>query len=798
MRSKFLSSIVVVLALAAITACANNSNNTTKTITVTVSPTSQQIDAGGTQQFTATVTNTTNTAVTWSISPNTGSISSSGLYTAPNAVPSQTTVTVTATSQASATATGTAAVTLMADSVSVTPATANLLPGGTQQFSANVVNSVQTAVTWSLPTGAPGTISAAGLYTAPNPVTTPGPVTVTATLVSDTTQSGTATATLLQLTGLKVAPQGPTLAVGGTQPFTATGTFTNGTSTSTADWTANSTWSTSPTAVATIVGATATAASVGVATVTATDTPSGVSGNTAVNVTNMTMTNANLSGNYVFSWTHAGVRGQGFAGGVFTADGLGDITGGEADFNAPQGSATDLTITAGTGCGTASAAGSCYSVSADGRGTMTLVTAQGTDDFDFILSNDGPPSTKGKFILSDSTGIEVGTFQQQTATKLGSGTYAFLLGGMDGTLLSGSTTFQNPEVLAGQFTVASNAISAATLDVNDNGTIDGVASGNANSSPALPFAATSTTADALGRGTAQVTPPSVLSSQLLTGSTAWGFAYYVVSASKILLIQTDVQATPPTVSALAGMAEVQSFATTDVSSSSYVFLLERSAAAGLFGAAGQWTFGSGTTLTGEMDINKLGKTVNVPTFSSSAAYTIASSGRGIVQPQATGSPSLTSAIVYLVSSSKMYVLETDVKANGGVAKLQSPAPLTLLTGTLSFGFGQLATGGNDASYSGQLVSPSGATVTGIVDSNTAMPSGSGVVESQATTALSGAYSSSVDLFGRGSIQLSTLAGQTNTWYGFYLVSPTEMFAFGEPATAPTGQYQAVDGVVDVQ
>ena len=50
-------------------------------ITVSISPTSSLLTTGGTQQFTATVTGTGNTAVTWSATA--GTISSSGLYTAP-------------------------------------------------------------------------------------------------------------------------------------------------------------------------------------------------------------------------------------------------------------------------------------------------------------------------------------------------------------------------------------------------------------------------------------------------------------------------------------------------------------------------------------------------------------------------------------------------------------------------------------------------------------------------------------------------------------------------------------------
>ncbi|HWB82615.1 MAG TPA: DUF2341 domain-containing protein [Bryobacteraceae bacterium] len=83
-------------------------------ITVTVGPTTATLSAGQSQQFTATVANTSNTAVVWSIRPtDPGSINSAGVYTAPPAVATQQDVVVTATSQADGTALGTATVTLL-------------------------------------------------------------------------------------------------------------------------------------------------------------------------------------------------------------------------------------------------------------------------------------------------------------------------------------------------------------------------------------------------------------------------------------------------------------------------------------------------------------------------------------------------------------------------------------------------------------------------------------------------------------------------------------------------------------
>jgi len=89
-------------------------------ITVVVSPAKATTPAGTKQQFTASVTGTPNTAVTWTVSGTgcaaaaCGTISSSGLYTAPAAIPSPAAVTVTATSQAAPGQSASAVVTIEA------------------------------------------------------------------------------------------------------------------------------------------------------------------------------------------------------------------------------------------------------------------------------------------------------------------------------------------------------------------------------------------------------------------------------------------------------------------------------------------------------------------------------------------------------------------------------------------------------------------------------------------------------------------------------------------------------------
>lgn len=91
----------------------------TSTITVTVSPASASLPINGTQQFTSTVTGTSNTQVTWSLGgtpcaggQDCGSISAKGFYIAPGVIPSPNPITITASAEADALAPGAAQVTI--------------------------------------------------------------------------------------------------------------------------------------------------------------------------------------------------------------------------------------------------------------------------------------------------------------------------------------------------------------------------------------------------------------------------------------------------------------------------------------------------------------------------------------------------------------------------------------------------------------------------------------------------------------------------------------------------------------
>ena len=87
-------------------------------VSVSISPTSAMVRVGKTRAFTATVTNTPNTSVTWKVNGITGGnstvgfISSLGTYKAPSSVPSPSTVQVTAVSVADPTKSASATVTI--------------------------------------------------------------------------------------------------------------------------------------------------------------------------------------------------------------------------------------------------------------------------------------------------------------------------------------------------------------------------------------------------------------------------------------------------------------------------------------------------------------------------------------------------------------------------------------------------------------------------------------------------------------------------------------------------------------
>ena len=137
------------------------------TINVTVTPNSITLSPGTTQSFTATVTGTTNTTVTWSVQESLGgTIDSTGLYTSPQNASG--TFHVVATSQANPAAAGIAAVTVPLPQLTISPVAVTLRPNGTQAFTASATGLANNTVTWTVQEKGGGVINSAGFYTAPS------------------------------------------------------------------------------------------------------------------------------------------------------------------------------------------------------------------------------------------------------------------------------------------------------------------------------------------------------------------------------------------------------------------------------------------------------------------------------------------------------------------------------------------------------------------------------------------------------------------------------------------------------
>ncbi|HEY8054422.1 MAG TPA: hypothetical protein VIE13_00770, partial [Terriglobales bacterium] len=190
---------------------------------MSLTPGSVSLQAGdGTQQFTVVVSNVSDTSVVWKVNGHlngdatTGTISQKGLYTAPLTVPQGGTVSVEAVSAANPSVQASAVITLTPPiAIQLTPTTATLQAGQTTQFQATVSNATNTAVTWAVNgvaggSAATGTVSTAGLYTAPASESGLGQITVSATSVQDPAIQATATVTLQQTATVTISPTSAT------------------------------------------------------------------------------------------------------------------------------------------------------------------------------------------------------------------------------------------------------------------------------------------------------------------------------------------------------------------------------------------------------------------------------------------------------------------------------------------------------------------------------------------------------------------------------------------------------------
>ncbi|HXO60548.1 MAG TPA: hypothetical protein VN850_01945 [Candidatus Acidoferrales bacterium] len=212
----FVSSLLTIVVLSVGCGGGGGSASSPQSIAISVTPAAASVQVSGIQTFTAAVTNTSNTAVTWQVNGVAGgdaihgSINPAGTYTAPAALPCPATATVTAVSAADGTKSASAMVTINGStpggtaSVSISPLRAALTTGQSQAFTATVTGNAVTCVTWevdSIPGGnsSVGTVSTTGVYSPPSAA---GTHTVAARSAADSTASASASVFITDLAGV--------------------------------------------------------------------------------------------------------------------------------------------------------------------------------------------------------------------------------------------------------------------------------------------------------------------------------------------------------------------------------------------------------------------------------------------------------------------------------------------------------------------------------------------------------------------------------------------------------------------
>jgi Galactose oxidase, central domain len=206
---------ITILSLVGCGGCSSSTQN--HVVLVTIAPFSVNVDQGGTQNFIATVTGSSNTAVNWSVREGAagGSITSAGVYTAPNSAGS---FHVVATSQADATQSAAATVSVPVVGVSVQPNVVSMTAGESTTFSVLVSGTVNKIVAWSVQEPSGGQVSSVGKYTAPGSF---GIFHVVATSQADPSKSAMATVTVAAVS-VAVFPTSDLLGPQGVRQFSAT------------------------------------------------------------------------------------------------------------------------------------------------------------------------------------------------------------------------------------------------------------------------------------------------------------------------------------------------------------------------------------------------------------------------------------------------------------------------------------------------------------------------------------------------------------------------------------------------
>ncbi len=751
---------LLVVSIAALISC-GSSSKPPNTSGLTISPSSTSISTGSTVQFSAASGGTTTTSVYWQVNGTVGgdlthgTISTSGLYTAPGTVPSPANVTITAVLTTDATQTATAQVTITQGSaIAITiapPTTVSVNASHTYQFVATVANTANTAVTWQVNSvtggnSTNGTIASTGLYTAPASVPANPTVTITALAQADTTKTATATVTILPFSFISVTPANVPLPAGGQQTFTATA---NGQPVA-VTWSL-SCHSNSASACGSISSAGVFTAPLspppegGAVSITATSTSG--SYNPGGAVATIQFANGSLSGQYAFAFSGQNAAGAFTAAGSIAFDGNGNITGGVEDIN--NGSSSSSSITGGS-----------YHIGTDGRGTATVQTAAGSSSWQFALLNHSQA-----FAIRSGTNSATanGTLDLQDPTQftLGAvkGNYALNLAGSNTGGAAGSLA------MAGALNAdGAGSIGSGLLDVNSAGT----------ASPNLTLSGTYTTPSSSGSGS-------------LTLTSSFGtqnFTYVIVDATHLKLMGTDAA------QIVSGdLLEQPAGPFSDASSNgSFAFVFAGSTAGHPLGLGGVFTLdGAGNLANSIADINDNGNWQSGMTLTGTYSVSDPATGRATATLNLNGTAL---QYVFYPRPGGLNFLEIDGShVASGAAYAQSGSSFSnsslqgnyaaLFTGT------DFTLGAGEEDIAGQLVPNAGSAITGVLDIS------DGATTAPAT-AVSGTYQVTSSSLGRGTASLQSSSTTLRTaGFNLYVVNTGQvLFLESDSNRVLTGMMQA--------
>jgi hypothetical protein len=671
---RFLLIFALLPALSTLDSCKKSSTSstttsTTPTITVSCSPTS--VTVNGQSQCTPSITNLSSTLANWSVSgTGTGTISSSGLYTAPATVPPNNVVTITAAAQAQTTLTATATIT-------ITPATAInavVCLGSTQTSSLTVASGMSLACTATSSSNTPipvfwqvngkangnailGQMSTQGVYVAPLVPPAGGTITITAVSQAVSTQTLSVPVTVTFGNGV----------LKGSYAFSTSGklTATNGFFARAGSFVADGnggltggledvspqpmgitqkpisfsgSYSIGPDGRGTMQFCEPSTSSVCAtpqtqfrfvvfspqeAQIIDFQTGSVANGEIVLQPDNSVFNTGSLIGTYTFSFSgFSSATTEESVVGEFVADGAGKITSGELDINAGGVLTSQAAITSGT-----------YSVSANGRGTATLVTSGATFNLAFYMVS----ASRAKFIETDVLPILAGdSFKQQLIVPWGPNS-------LNGNVVfeTAGTTVPGRVFVADVGAFATDGIATITggsglLDQNIGGTVT-----------STPFGGTYTV-DTAGRGT--ITIPSHT------------YVIYMTSVGNAVLQET-------TAATLAHgfLTQPQGgpFTLASLSGSYALNLAGQNTAIRKVDAAGQLTAnGTGNVTAGLLDINNFGTLQTGQ--ATSGTYTSVASGRTTILLNPTRN-----LVLYFVSPARIYVLDADAAGAAAGAAIGS-------------------------------------------------------------------------------------------------------------------------------